>query len=88
MQDEVSEKLIALCISGGKISARILKDAMEKALVDMERNNRQERYNAPAKQKEKKQTVSSGKQSLKKLAENGAQLSNIEVTDGNIKSFE
>ena len=29
MQDEVSEKLIALCISGGKISARILKDAME-----------------------------------------------------------
>ena len=53
MQDEVSEKLIALCISGGKISARILKDAMEKALVDMERNNWQERYNAPAKQKEK-----------------------------------
>ena len=88
MQDEVSEKLIALCTSGGKISARILKGAMEKALVDMERNNRQERYNAPAKQKEKKQTVSSGKQSLKKLAENGAQLSNIEVTDGNIKSFE
>ncbi len=88
MQDEVSEKLIGVCINGGKISARILKDTLEKALDDMERSSRQkEQYNASAKQKEKKQTVSHGKQSLKKLAENGAQLSNIEVTDGNIKSF-
>ena len=85
MQDEISEKLIALCINGGEISARILKDAMEKALADMERERKQERYNT---QKEKKQTVSHGKQSLRKLAENGSQLSNIEVTDGNIKSFE
>ena len=88
MQDEVSEKLIALCINGGKISARILKVAMEKALADMESSRQQERYNASAKQKEKKQTASHGKQSLRKLAENGSQLSNIEVTDGNIKSFE
>ncbi|MEY8327210.1 PcfB family protein [Lachnospiraceae bacterium 54-11] len=88
MQDEVSEKLIGVCINGGKISARILKDTLEKALDDMERSSRQkEQYNASAKQKEKKQAVSHGKQSLKKLAENGAQLSNIEVTDGNIKSF-
>lgn len=86
MQDEVSEKLIALCINGGKISAHILKDAMEKALADLEQSQQQERYNA-SKQKEKRQTVSRGKQSLKKLAENGSQLSNIEVTDGNIKSF-
>ncbi len=87
MQDEVSEKLIALCINGGKISARILKDTMEKALADLERSGQQERYNASEKQKDKKQTVSHGKQSLKKLAENGTQLSNIEITDGNIKSF-
>ena len=26
MQDEISEKVIALCINGGKISARILKE--------------------------------------------------------------
>ena len=83
MQDEVSEKIMALCINGGKISARILKDSMEKVLADLERSQRQERY----KQNEKKQTVSHGKQSLKKLAENGSQLSNIEITDGNIKSF-
>ena len=83
MQDEVSEKIIAIGINGGKISARILKNSMEKALADLERSQRQEIY----KQKEKKQTISYGKQSLKKLAENGSQLSNIEITDGNIKSF-
>ncbi len=88
MQDEVSEKVISLCISGGKISARILKEAMEKALAEMERLQQQGRYHSPAKQKEKKQTAGSGKQSLKKLAKDGTQLSNIEVTDGNIKSFE
>ena len=74
MQEEVSEKLIALCINGGKISARILKGTMEKALADLERSGQQERYNASAKQKEKKQTVTHGKQSLKKLAENGSQI--------------
>ena len=85
MQDEISEKVIALCINGGKISARILKETLEKALADMERSSQQ--HNSSTKQKEKKQTVNRGKQSLKKLAGNGVQLSNIEVTDGNIKSF-
>lgn len=88
MQDEVNEKVLSLCVSGGKISARILKETMEKALAEMGRSQQKARHYAPAKQKEKKQTVSTGKQSLKKLAENGTQLSNIEVTDGNIKSFE
>lgn len=87
MQDEVSEKVIALCINGGKISARILKETLEKALADMERSSQQQQRSASTKQKEKKQTVNRGKQSLKKLAGNGVQLSNIEVTDGNIKSF-
>lgn len=84
MQDEVSEKVIALCINGGKISARILKETLEKALADMERSSQQRNNSTKI---EKKQTVNRGKQSLKKLAGNGVQLSNIEVTDGNIKSF-
>ena len=83
MQDEVSEKIMSLCINGGKISARILKDSMDKALTDLERSQ----HNTSTRQNEKRQTVSHGKQSLKKLAENGSQLSNIEVTDGNIRSF-
>ena len=84
MQDEVSEKVIALCINGGKISARILKETLEKALADMERSSQQRNNSTKI---EKKQTVNRGKQSLKILAGNGVQLSNIEVTDGNIKSF-
>ena len=85
MQDEVSEKLIAMSINGGKISARILKETLEKALADMERNSQQ--HNTSIKKKDKRQTVSHGKQSLKQLSGSGVQLSNIEVTDGNIKSF-
>ena len=57
MQDEVNEKVLSLCVSGGKISARILKETMEKALAEMERSQRKERHHAPAKQKEEKQTV-------------------------------
>lgn len=94
MQDEVSEKLIAMSINGGKISARILKETLEKALDNMEQSAQQKQQQkqqkqqaASVKHKEKKQTVNRGKQSLKKLTENGAQLSNIEITDGNIKSF-
>lgn len=86
MQDEVSEKIIGLCINGGKISARILKDSMEKALADLERSQ-QERNNTSTRQNTKKQTVKHGKQSLRKLAKNGSQLSNMEITDGNIRSF-
>ena len=34
MQDEVNEKVVSLCISGGKISARILKNVLMKYLLD------------------------------------------------------
>ena len=60
MQDEVNEKVLSLCVSGGKISARILKETMEKALAEMERSQRKERHHAPAKQKEEKQTITDG----------------------------
>lgn len=92
MQDEVNEKTVSLCVNGGKISARILKAAMLRALAKME----QEKRNGKQKQAEKKAMQESqeggavyhGKQSMEKLMEQGCQLSNIEVTDGNIKSFE
>ena len=40
MQDEVNEKIVSLCITGGKISARILKNAMLKALAKMEQETK------------------------------------------------
>lgn len=84
MHEEVNEKTISLCIKGGKISASILKASLTKLLSAME------------KQKSKKQQAvqrdtavqKKGKQSLKTLMAQGSQLTNIEVTDNNIKSFD
>ena len=88
MQDEVNEKIVSLCITGGKISARILKNAMIKALAKMEQETRRAQQKTSDKRQEKNETVYHGKQSMEKLMKQNCQLSNIEVTDGNIKSFE
>lgn len=85
MQDEVNEKTVSLCISGGKISARILKSAMVKALAKMKQGKRQGRQPA---EKSKETARYRGKQSMAKLQSQNVELSNIEVTDKNIKSFE
>ena len=73
MQDEVNEKTIALYIKTGKLTAQTLQKAM-KAILS----------------KGKKQLAKppQGKQSLKQLMKQNAGVSNIEITDGNIKSFE
>lgn len=88
MQDEVNEKTVSLCINGGKISARILKTAMLKALAKMEQEMRNGKQKQMEKKAEKGAVVYHGKQSMEKLMKQNCQLSNIEVTDGNIKSFE
>ena len=88
MQDEVNEKIVSLCITGGKISARILKNAMLKALAKMEQETRRAQQKTADKRQEKNDAVYHGKQSMEKLMKQNCQLSNIEVTDGNIKSFE
>lgn len=87
MQDEVNEKTISLCINGGKISARILKNAMVKVLTKLEQEKRKGQQKA-AEKREEKDAVCHGKQSMEKLMKQNCELSNIEVTDGNIKSFE
>lgn len=81
MQEEVTEKTIALCIKGGKITAQILKAALLKLLSKMEKKKRQAKG-------EKSQCEKSGKQSIKSLQKSGAQITNIVVTDNNIKSFD
>lgn len=87
MQDEVNEKTMSLCINGGKISARILKNALLKVLAKLEQERQGKRQNRTDKT-QGSAAVSHGKQSLEKLMKQDCQLSNIEVTDGNIKSFE
>lgn len=88
MQDEVNEKTVSLCINGGKITARILKNAMAKALAKMEQDKRQGQQKTSQQKPEKDAAAYRGKQSMEKLMGQNCQLTNIEVTDGNIKSFE
>lgn len=73
MQEQNSEKTVALAVKTGKMSAKVLKDCM-KAFLASQKNNSPKVYK--------------GKQSVKQLTASGAQLTNIEVTDQNIKDFD
>ena len=88
MQEEVNEKTVALCVKGGKISAEILKTAMRKFLHSMEQARSEKGKKHTRAPDQKKDVVSHGKQSIKKLQKGGSQLTNIEITEKNIKSFE
>lgn len=87
MQDEVNEKTVSLCIRCGKVTANLLKAAMKKALVKMEQKKQKLQGQKQPKQDKEDKTYK-GKQSMNKLMKQNVQLSNIEITDGNIKSFE
>jgi len=75
MQDEVNEKTIALSIKATKLSAKLLQKAMKFMLSQM-------------KKQLEKQATPHGKQTLKQLMKQNVGVSNIEITDGNIKAFE
>lgn len=87
MQDEVNEKTVSLCIRCGKVTANLLKAAMKKALVKMEQEKQKLKGQKQPKQDKEDKTYK-GKQSMDKLMKQNVQLYNIEITDGNIKSFE
>ena len=81
MQEEVNEKTISLCIKGGKITAQILKAALIKLLAEMDKKKQRGKG-------AKIQCKKTGRQSIKSLQKSGAQITNIVVTDNNIKSFD
>ena len=88
MQEEVNEKTIALCVKGGKITADILKAVMRKYLQEMEREKTKAQQKAQVKQQQKAAVTKRGKQTIKSMLDKGCELSNIEITDNNIRSFE
>lgn len=88
MQEEVNQKVITLCINGGKLSARILKNAIIRLLRQLEQMEKQQQRSRKSPKQERSPAVYHGKQSMNKLLKQNCQLTNIEVTDGNIKSFE
>ena len=75
MQDEVNEKVIALSIKANKLTAQLLQKSLKFML-------------SQAKKQLDKQAAPQGRQTLKQLAKQNAGLSNIEITEGNIKAFE
>lgn len=77
MQDEINEKVIALSIRGTKITARILQQAIKAILAEVQKELAK-----------KQQTIPHGKQTLKQLMRQNAGVSNIEITEDNIKAFE
>ena len=80
MQEEVNDKTIALSVKTAKLTGTVLKAVLRKFLDEQ----------AKAKQKSKTKSAEPkhGKQTMKQLMKQNTQLTGIEVTDGNIKSFE
>lgn len=83
MQEDINQKTIAITIKAGKITARILRDAL-RALLRYWRTQRQKKAHAAGKD----EVVNHGKKTLKQLQAQGHELTSIEITDENIKSFE
>ena len=77
MQEEVDNRAVTLAISTTKLTGRVLKAAMSKYLAYRK-----------AKKSEKANTTPAGKQSVKQLVGQNAGVSNIEVSESNIKGFD
>ena len=86
MQEEVNEKTVSLCITGGKVTVRLLKQAMMRFLAAMEKEKAEKARKQQAKGPPDKDYR--GKQSLKKLAQQNVQLSNIEISLKRYKSVD
>lgn len=72
MQEEVTQKTIALSMKTGKLTAQVLQAALKKYLQHRAKS---------------KNTLHHGQQSLKQLKKHGVALSNIEITEANIGAF-
>ena len=76
MQEEVEQRTLTLAINTTKMTANVLKSAISK-------------YLAYRKEKKREGPVKPcGKQSVKKLVQQDKGVTNIEITDRNIKDFE
>jgi hypothetical protein len=78
MQNQLNEKSVAVVIQANKLTARLLMKALKKALAEMKKVEKG--LTTPKTYK--------GKQTVKQLVGQGAGVTNIEITDNNIKAFE
>ena len=74
LQEEITQKTLALCVEASKMTAQLLRQAMKKVLADMEKHK-------------KNPQLRHGKQTLRQLMKHNTGVSNIEITDQNIRAF-
>ena len=74
MEEEVTQRTIALSIRTAKLTGNVLRVVLRKFLA--------------AQHQKGKNPYKQGKQTVKELIGQNAGVSNIEINDGNIKSFE
>lgn len=91
MQDEINSRVVAIAVNTGKegtrMTAHLLKEALRKYLAEQDRVKMKRASKAQTKKVEKPKTYR-GRQTVKQLMTQNTKLTNIEVTDQNIKSFE
>ena len=98
MQEEVDEKTLALIISCVKLTASEFRQALGKLSQKLDEQNRvleaEQKESLKAvkakreAKKEAKKAFQPGKKTLNEMMREGAELTNIEITDNNIRSFE
>ena len=76
MQEEVTQRTVALCVEATKLSAGMLQQAMKKVLDEMQKGVTGH-----------KTKLHHGKQTLRQLMKHNTSVSNIEITDQNIRAF-
>lgn len=72
MQEEITQGAIAISVETSKMTASVLQKAMKKVLAEM---------------KNKKGQLHHGKQTIRQLMKHNTGVSNIEITNQNIKAF-
>lgn len=76
MQEEVTQRTVALCVEATRLSAGMLQQAMKKVLDEMQKGVTGH-----------KTKLHHGKQTLRQLMKHNTSVSNIEITDQNIRAF-
>ncbi len=88
MQEEINHKTITVYIRGAKVTAQTLKAALRAMLRAREKHRQNVQRRDAQYAQDDDVAISRGKRTLRDLQDEGSELSNIEITDENIKSFE
>lgn len=84
MQEEIENRSVTLVINGGKLTGRLLKAAIAKYLA----HRKEVKHDKKLRKQASKDVKPQGRQTVKELVGQNQGVSNIEITDSNIKSFD